>query len=128
MRMDDFVGLPWRERGRDKQRCDCWGLSILVFRALAGIELPSHADDYLTPSDREECAAVVRGERVDWIEVQAGQERRLDLVLMRDWHVGIVERPGLMLHMPRRLTSRIEPYRYGRQGLVTFHRHRALAA
>ena len=42
-----FVGLPWEDRGRGPAY-DCWGLVVAAFKAGAGIELPSHADEYVT--------------------------------------------------------------------------------
>lgn len=59
MQIDDFVGLPWQDRGRSRDGCDCWGLGVLLYRALLGIELPSRSTDYPTTGDREAVSAVI---------------------------------------------------------------------
>lgn len=116
MEFSAFVGLPWQDKGRGPDGYDCWGLFLAVFRA-AGIELPSYADDYSTAMDRAERASILSGEIGDWTEVGKGAERELDgalLLIAGGYHVGVIVRRGLMLHMPRNRTSVIEPLgRYG---------------
>lgn len=113
---EPYVGLPWRDRGRDRAGLDCWGLVRLVLEEEAGIVLPSYADDYSDTSDREAVAGLVSVKRGPWVAVTPGSERALDLVLIRErpWHIGLVVRRGLMLHMPAEQTSVIEPYTTGR--------------
>jgi len=110
----DFVGVPWKERGRGPEAFDCWGLAGAVYLAGLGIELPSLADQYASAKDKEALDRLIDGQREPWTAVTRG--RAFDLVLMRErpWHVGIVTRPGFMLHMPAGGTSVIEPYTTGR--------------
>lgn len=125
-----FVGLPWWDRGRSRGGCDCWGLACLVYAA-AGIALPSFAGAYADTSD----AAIndlIADNRAGWAIVPQGREKPLDLVLMhqRPWHVGIVVRRGLMLHMPEEKASVIEPYTTGRwsRRVEGVYRHSARGA
>ena len=103
-----FVGLPWKDKGRGADGLDCWGLFLAVFNA-AGIELPSYADDYSTAMDRAERASILSGEIGDWSEVEENREAELDgalLLIAGGYHVGVIVRRGLMLHMPREMDKR----------------------
>ncbi|MEN6535655.1 MAG: NlpC/P60 family protein [Bryobacteraceae bacterium] len=127
---DRFVGIPYLDRGRSIVGCDCYGLLWMVFRELRGIELPSHGDRYVTGADREAMARLIAGELDDWHEVEASQETAFDGVLMREGkfprHIGIVTAPGMVLHVQRGETSRIERYRSGFfiHRVVGFYRYR----
>jgi cell wall-associated NlpC family hydrolase len=114
---DAFVGLPWLDKGRDGAGVDCWGLLCLVFAELRGIELPSYAEAYVTSADRRALAALIAGNLDAWEEVPATTEQPFDGVLMREGrfvqHIGVVVKPGLMLHVERGSTSAIERYRSG---------------
>lgn len=96
--MDEFVGLPWLERGRDRDGLDCWGLLALVFAERLGIELPSFSDDYQTTADAEAVTGLIDGHMEPWRPIEAGQERAGDALLMsmggRPRHVGVVVSPG----------------------------------
>jgi len=110
-----WVGLDWKDRGRGEGGYDCWGLVAAAFEAGTGIALPSHSDGYSTAADRQETALILAletGHTHNWIIVPDGTERPFDVAVMRNekrLHVGIVVRRGLLLHMPFRETSRIEP-------------------
>jgi probable lipoprotein NlpC len=38
--INDYVGVPYRHNGRDRDGWDCWGLVCAVYRDLLGVELP----------------------------------------------------------------------------------------
>ena len=40
--MIDLIGIPFVDKGRDLNGCDCWGLVMLAF-ARYGVELPNYA-------------------------------------------------------------------------------------
>ncbi|MBN9304117.1 MAG: hypothetical protein BGO82_17225 [Devosia sp. 67-54] len=120
-----FVGLPWRDRGRTADGYDCWGLFRAAFTAGTGIELPSHDEGYSSAADRDATAAIVSGGRGDWIEVE--REQPFDGAVMligRRYHIGLVVRRGLLLHMPFHGLSVIEPA--SRLPRATYCRHRRL--
>lgn len=126
---DSLVGIPYLDKGRDRAGCDCWGLVALAFAELAGVELPSYADRYVTGADRQALAALIGGELGDWLPVVSGSERRFDVVLMREGsyprHIGLVVTPGQLLHVQPGGTSCIERYRGGilANRVVGFYRH-----
>lgn len=128
---DDYVGIPWLDRGRDLCGCDCWGLHRLILLDAAAIELPSYAEAYAGVADRRVIAGLIAGSRGDWRQVPAAEARAFDTVLMHDrpWHVGTVVRAGRMLHVPEGRASVIEPFTTGRFGRLVegIYRHEALA-
>ena len=42
--IQSYVGLPYKELGREKPALDCWGLIYHVYREQLGIELPLFDD------------------------------------------------------------------------------------
>jgi len=127
---DSFVGLAYADKGRGPAY-DCWGLLWLVMRELRGVDLPSYSDQYVTADDRAALAVLIKGELDPWGEIAAGEEQPFDGVLMKEAgfprHIGIVTQPGMVLHVQRGETSRIERYRHGplRHRIVGFYRYRA---
>lgn len=111
MDLSEYVGIPYRAEGRDRVGCDCWGLLVLIYRERLGVELPSHAG-YGDPLSAAAAVAVAAG-RQDWQPVAYPQP--YDAVLFRvngrPHHIGLVIRPGWMLHTVAGRDSCIEDYR-----------------
>lgn len=111
-----YIGTPWREFGRAADGCDCWGLACLVYRNELGIELPSYAGAYTSAEERREIAALIGGAtRSPLWHAAPGRPEEFDVAVFRRGqfasHVGIVVRPGLMLHMSGEDCAKIEDYR-----------------
>ncbi len=99
MRLDQYIGLPFKDHGRDRCGVDCWGLVRLVLAEQCDIQL----GDYLYRDTRDQInipAAFAQG-ALEWQPVAVGQPG--DLVLLRvgsrPMHVGLVVEEGLMLHV-----------------------------
>lgn len=113
-----YLGLPHRDLGRSRTGADCWGLLRLVYSAELGVELPSYAGAYHSAAEAAEIAALIDGAEdwSDWVPV-ATEHAPFDAALFRRGphrsHVGIIVRPGLMLHMAE-TGARIEDYRLPR--------------
>jgi len=130
-----LVGTPFLPRGRTRAGLDCWGLQRLALQIAVGVEVPSYADRYTDTAEDDINARLIRELRdEDWHEVAAGQEQRLDAVLMRGAfrvpsHLGTVLRPGLMLHTYSAGAVRVDYYRRGlfKERIVGFYRHKLLA-
>lgn len=122
-----YVGLPWQDRGRGRPGYDCYGLFRLAFEAGTGIALPSHDDAYVSVEDHAETSAILAGDLGDWIDVtDSNVQRPFDAVVMRIMggpHIGIIVRPGQMLHMPHGSSSMMDRLRYR----AHIFRHKRLA-
>lgn len=136
-----YIGIPYAERGRDRDGIDCYGLLRLVYREQLGVDLPSYADAY-DPKDRADIARVI-GERLtgwypvwtrasgvplDEREVRPGDGVRLR-ILGDDCHVGVVLDPPWFLHAQAGTLScreRWDSPRWTRR-LLGVYRHEALA-
>lgn len=114
----DFIGLHLV--GEDEDRA-CWVLYRQIVGTVSGWWPPEHAGV-------EEKLAIARRMRREqgsplWRPVEIGEERPLDLVLMRGqaghgrdarlvpMHVGCVVRPGLMLDAEKRSGVMLRAYR-----------------
>jgi probable lipoprotein NlpC len=130
---DKYVGLQYGFKGRGPTY-DCYGLVILVYREMAALELPSFAESYTSDDDRRELNALISNQLTPWIEIPWGQERPLDCVLMREGrcirHIGVVVKPGYVLHVSKANESQIERYRESalRRSVVGFYRHKEIEA
>ena len=69
MDLSRFIGLPYQHRGAEYTGCDCWGITVLFYRDVMGVELPDYQQFYSDQFDREECGSVVDGVCGEWTEV-----------------------------------------------------------
>lgn len=129
-----FVGIPFRDGGRDRSGCDCWGLVRLVHAELAGVDLPAYGE--IAASN---LLAIVRAmdtgaqDAAVWRRVDDLPRRALDVVTMRGFgatgraplHVGVMLDPRRLLHVEESTDSVTVPLDHpsvaGR--LLGFHRH-----
>jgi len=84
--MRDYIGIPYKARGRDREGLDCWGFVCLYHREQLGIELPT----YEYGKGANEIAQTVAERLCEWAEDPEGT-----LILLRQFkvasHVGVVE-------------------------------------
>jgi probable lipoprotein NlpC len=108
---EDFLGLPFKGLGRTRDGVDCWGLVRLVLGEF-GIHVPSYAEGYASAEERAEISGLINGAKPLWHMVE--DPRELDVIIFRrgrlECHVGLVVRPGLMLHVTDDRPSCIENY------------------
>jgi cell wall-associated NlpC family hydrolase len=110
-----YIGLPFKDHGRDRAGLDCWGLVRLVMSEQFGLALPSLATEYQRTTQVEKISALIEREALKWKSVAAGEEACGDVVVMRvrgkPMHVGFVLGDGQMLHIELGINSVIENYK-----------------
>jgi len=128
---NDYIGIPYKERGRTQEGCDCYGLFRLVYQSF-GVDLPAHDDGYLSVADQREILILLDAGLPDWHPVEPGDERPTDGILLRlagrPYHVGVVVGNGRMIHTMDKAGACIEYYRsvaYNRR-VIGFFRHARL--
>jgi len=113
MMWEDFVGIPFKDKGRDFDGADCWGLFRLVYLHALDINLPLYMGGYNGRADKHGVAGLIEDGKRAWDEVESGKEQTYDAILMKIHgfqHLGLVVESGLMLHMPRDSYSTMERY------------------
>lgn len=136
---DSYVGIPFKDGGRDASGCDCGGLVLLILQRELGIAArdvnePYTRADFHTRAGNRRLASAVAWCLEDWRELPEGAELKpFDLVLYRvpggaECHCGCVVTPRLMIHVEERHSAhlmKIAPKVYG-YSLVGFYRHAQL--
>ncbi|MDY0009750.1 MAG: NlpC/P60 family protein [Bdellovibrionales bacterium] len=127
-----YIGLPFRDHGRDRSGLDCWGLVRLVMAEQFAIALPSLCTEYENTLALDDISNVIRGQIPAWDHIPTGQEACGDVIVLRlhglPLHVGIVLGDCHMLHVEARIDSAIERYDQSRwkDRIYGFYRRRAL--
>lgn len=108
MNARDYVGIPFLERGRTREGCDCWGLVRLVLGSEFGVDLPlfdgyaDHRDLRLLGALCDEGKPLVGAERVE------GPGPGIVVVMMvgpHPSHLGICVDGQHLLHVERGCNS-----------------------
>ena len=105
-----YVGIPYKDNGRDLAGLDCWGLVRLVYSQEYGIELPSFSTDYTGAADLETTAELISINKENW---QKSQNRIVGSVVLfkvfkTETHVGIYVGNNKFLHARQGHASVIE--------------------
>ncbi|MEX2444511.1 MAG: NlpC/P60 family protein [Alkalispirochaeta sp.] len=89
----EYIGLPYRAYGRDRQGVDCWGLVRLVLAEHFSIELPDLVGDY-DAADDDAIARLIDDTRTLVDAEPIDEPRDGDIAVLRymghTTHVGVV--------------------------------------
>lgn len=58
----DYIGIPFKYGGRDRNYLDCYGLVMLLYKDIQGIEVP----DVISPTYLEQIQDVIKAEKLKW--------------------------------------------------------------
>jgi len=109
-----YIGLRFKEHGRDISGVDCWGLVRLVLAEQFGIALPSYIREYETTTEVDCISRLIEREAIKWRLIKSGDEICGDVIVMRvrgkPMHVGLVLGDRQMLHIEHGINSVIESY------------------
>jgi cell wall-associated NlpC family hydrolase len=128
---DRFVGIPYKDKGRDYDGSDCWGLLYLVYRDLLGIEIPTYSEAYKNGSDYEEVARLIESRKRTWKRVE-DKPKKYDGILIRygryNSHVGVFISRNSFIHVQEggfSVVDDLKSHRW-RDRVVGFYRHEKL--
>lgn len=109
-----YVGLPFKDGGRDRAGIDCWGLIRLVYAELWGLDLPDLSGRYDDLSRHQDLAQLYWDHAAGWQGVEPSDLRLGDLLLLRieGWasHVGMIVSRTKMLHAELREAATLEDF------------------
>jgi cell wall-associated NlpC family hydrolase len=111
-----YIGIPFRDGGRDFSGLDCWGLVRLVWREEKGVVMPDMGDEYSSAFERGDVGPLFdKYTSQNWNISVAGMKRRpLDVLVFRfgrlELHAGLWVAPNEMLHVMQGMETCIERY------------------
>lgn len=118
---DDYLRLRFRKSGRVRPEVDCWGLYRLIVGERTGLWLDEFGGNESAYSIARVMAREVPGS--GWDEIAPGEERTLDMVMMRGLvgqgratisaalHVGCVVEPGLLIDIEETSGVKVRAFR-----------------
>lgn len=109
---EQYIGLPYLDRGMTRDGIGCWGLVRMVLAERAGVDVPPYGE-----LSGRVLGQIARGQLPDnispqWLAVQPAVARALDVVVMRGagrFHSGILVSEDRMLHIENHTDSVIVP-------------------
>ena len=104
-----YIGIPFKEGGRDFDGIDCWGLTRLVYNNEYNIKLPSFNNEYII-SDSDRIAELFSRYKEGWTPVTEPEEGSLVTfnILGNQTHVGVITDKTSFLHIRENQTSTVE--------------------
>ena len=97
-----YLGLEYKERGRDINGVDCLGIVILIYKNEFGIELPDYINDYhhTTTKDRHLMSKSVHKNKDNWIKIDKPEEQSIIILNVAGYpvHMGVVLDDKFMIH------------------------------
>lgn len=111
-RISRYIGIPYKEGGRDISGTDCWGLAVLILGDVYGVQLPTLNGEY-QHGNRAALEQFVDATKATVGAIPVDDPEPGDLVVLRyqgkATHVGVYVGDGLVVHnVGGNHTSRIE--------------------
>lgn len=108
--MNSYIGIPYLNRGRDREGVDCWGLVQLWHKEQLGVTVPDYLWAYTSAEDFGSVANAINENKVNWLKVSEPEYG--DVLVFRilgyPIHVGIKLNGDDFLHAFRGTQSCVE--------------------
>ncbi len=101
---EEYIGIPFEDKGRTNRGCDCYGLLRLIYAKHLSVDLPSMTSFYEDTEQREEINGllVTRPLILGFRQVSLREVAPFDVLVIRqagfDCHLGVVVKPNFMIH------------------------------
>ncbi len=83
-RFERYLAIPFKDKGRGFDGCDCWGLVWLIYKTELGIDLPAFSEVSAAELLAIARCSVSAVEGADpWRFVPRGEQRLFDVAVMR---------------------------------------------
>ena len=123
-----WMDIPYRQHGRDRSGCDCWGLIRLFYREALGLDVPSYCPATVDVTNVRAVSPVIKqsAANIIWRSIQVGHSgddpkglgqafQRGDILCFGAkslyYHVGLYWSDTLMLHTRSGTDSSTENWR-----------------
>lgn len=108
---NNYIGIPFKYKGRDTDGIDCWGLARLIYSNEYNISLPSFSEEY-AEHDVERIEDLIAQYKEGWESVDKPVEGTLILfkVMGTESHVGIAISDTQFIHAREGYDSAIESF------------------
>jgi probable lipoprotein NlpC len=107
-----YIGLPYRDLGRDDSGVDCWGLVRLVLLREFNQELPAFSHEYSSAEDPREVEDLVNAQMAHWGRIPPEEATEGDILLFAFkghlTHVGLFLGGDRFLHVLQGTNSSVE--------------------
>jgi len=109
MQIEKYIGLKYKEKGRDFDGLDCWGLVRLFYKNEYKIDLPSFSSEY-EQTDVQRIQDLIAQYKEGWESIEKPVEGSIVLfrVLGTESHVGVALNEEQFLHVRENQDSAIE--------------------
>lgn len=108
---NNYIGIPFKYKGRTEEGLDCWGLARLIYKNEYNITLPSFSDEY-TDSDTTRIEELIAQYKEGWESTDSPSEGTAVLfkIMGRESHIGIAVSATHFIHAREGYDSAIEAF------------------
>ena len=105
-----YIGIPFKEHGRDFSGVDCWGLVRLIYKNEYDITLPSFVEEYSTTDDTPRLEELIAQYREGWEPITAPEPGAVILfrLLGSESHIAVAINDHQFIHVSENSYSAIE--------------------
>lgn len=108
---NNYIGIPFKYKGRTEEGLDCWGLARLIYKNEYNITLPSFSDEY-SDSDTARIEELIAQYKEGWESIDTPSEGTAVLfkIMGRESHIGIAISGTHFIHAREGYDSAIEAF------------------
>ena len=108
---NNYIGIPFKYKGRDENGLDCWGLVRLIYKNEYNISLPSFSEEYIE-NDVDRIQDLISQYKEGWESVEAPSEGTAVLfkVMGTESHIGVAISATHFIHAREGYDSAVEAF------------------